>query len=83
MKQCEKRQRYVEVHGGIIFKCKVHMLCVIVGDEHWRVGCGYDLTDFTAILRNFILDNWEALEILKRKVLEGCIGCGLAWHWAN
>lgn len=43
------------------------MLCVIVGDEHWRVGYGYDLRDFTAILRNFILDDWEALEILKQR----------------
>lgn len=43
------------------------MLCVIVGDEHCRVGYGYDLRDFTAILRNFILDDWEALEILKQR----------------
>lgn len=41
------------------------MLCVIVGDEHWRMR--YDLKDFTAILRNFILDDWEALEILKQR----------------
>lgn len=50
-KQHEKRQRFVKVRGGIIFKkCKALVLCLIVSDENWRVGYGYNLKDFNTIL---------------------------------
>lgn len=48
----------MKVHGGIIFfKHKVHVRCLVVDDENWRVGYGCVFKDFSALLRNLILDD--------------------------
>lgn len=58
----------MKVHGGIMcFKRKVHVLCLVVDDENWRVGDGCVFKDFSALLRNLILDNWEPVKIFKQR----------------